>query len=87
MKKFEILRGKLEVGSILTFDEMNLIIDTLEIDKNKIMEKKLDIDSMLKYAEDKKYNARLNGDYDTFDSYYNTSSKILATIQYVTFNK
>ena len=87
MEKFEFLRGSLEVGSILTFDEMDLIIKTLEINKERIIEKKLNIDSMIEYAEDKKYNARLNGDYDTFDSYYNALSKILATVQYVIFHK
>lgn len=87
MEKFEFLRGSLEVGSILTFDEMDLIIKTLEINKERIIEKKINIDSMIEYAEDKKYNARLNGDYDTFDSYYNALSKILATVQYVIFHK
>lgn len=87
MEKFEFLRTKLEVGNILSFDEIDLITKTLEIDKDKIINKTLNIDSMLKYADEQKQTARLNGDYNTFDSYDNTASKMLTTLQYVVFNK
>ena len=87
MKKLEMLKEIMEVNSIVNEKEIKTISKEFNL-KNQSVEQLAQIrKDVIIYCSDIKMEARMNGDWKTFDIYNNLSSKICAVIEREIYNR